>query len=172
MSKRIISIDSDFFKIKKTHNKSKKNKAGANVNLKSLRKKILNELKEKDYFVKEENIKNKVPLLGFVGRYNPEKDHFYIVSYVDSQSGNCENLKAINKSIRTNVDVWALFKFKSTKIILDDLYEEISGMLSIEEFLHLYNYATLEDHNAFVIDGKAEKKDRFKMNFDTILRIE
>ena len=48
MSKRIISIDSDFFKIKKTHNKSKKNKAGANVNLKSLRKKILNELNTKN----------------------------------------------------------------------------------------------------------------------------
>ena len=82
-----------------------------------------------------------------------------------------QNLKSINKAIRTNVDIWVLFKFKSTKIILDDLYEEISGMLSIEEFLHLYNYATLKDNDAFVIDGKAEKEDKFKLNFDTILRL-
>ena len=44
-------------------------------------------------------------------------------------------------------------------------------MLSIEEFLHLYNYATLEDNDAFVIDGKADKGDKFKLNFDTILRL-
>ena len=82
-----------------------------------------------------------------------------------------QNLKSITKAIRTNVDIWVLFKFKSTKIILDDLYEEISGVLTPEEFLTYYEYATTQENDAFVIDGKANKEDRFKLNFDTILRL-
>jgi hypothetical protein len=83
-----------------------------------------------------------------------------------------QNLKSITKAIRTNVDIWVLFKFKSTKIILDDLYEEISGILSIEEFLTLYEYATADDNDALVIDGKADKAQRFKLNFDIVLKLE
>ena len=81
-----------------------------------------------------------------------------------------QNLKSINKSIRANTDVWILFRFKSEKIILDDLYPEISGILSPEEFLSLYHYATTNDNDAFVIDGKADKQNMFKLNFDTILK--
>ena len=83
-----------------------------------------------------------------------------------------QNLKSITKSIRNNTDIFVLFKFKNIKIILNDLYEEISNILSPEEFISLYEYATKEDHDCFVIDGKAtNKEDRFKLNFDTILRL-
>ena len=82
-----------------------------------------------------------------------------------------QNLKSITKAIRTNTDIWILFRFKSSKIILDDLYEEISGILTIEQFLELYNYATTEDNNALVIDGKSPKENMFKLNFDKILKI-
>ena len=83
-----------------------------------------------------------------------------------------QNMKAINKSIRANTDVWILFRFKSQKIILDDIYEEISGVLTPDEFLELYEYATTHDNDAFVIDGKEPKENRFKRNLDVILRLE
>lgn len=84
-----------------------------------------------------------------------------------------QNLKSINKSIRSNTDLWFLFKFKSEKIILNDLYEEISGMLSPEEFLLLFDYATSDEfpNSCLCIDGKAEKGERFKRNLDNILRL-
>jgi hypothetical protein len=81
-----------------------------------------------------------------------------------------QNLKSINKSIRNNVDVWILFKFKSEKIVLDDLYPEVSGMVSPEEFLSLYHYATTNFNDALIIDDKAEKGEKFKLNFDVILK--
>lgn len=81
-----------------------------------------------------------------------------------------QNLKSINKAIRNNVDVWILFKFKSEKIVLDDLYPEVSGMVSPEEFLSLYHYATTNPNDALIIDDKAERGDKFKLNFDVILR--
>ena len=46
--------------------------------------------------------KNVCDLMYTLNYKNPEKDHFYIVSYVDSQSGNCENLKAINTMCQVN----------------------------------------------------------------------
>lgn len=82
-----------------------------------------------------------------------------------------QNLKSITKSIRNNVDIWILFRFKNDKLILDDLYPEISGMVSPEQFLQLYHYATTQDNDALVYDGKEpDKKDRFKLNLDVILR--
>jgi hypothetical protein len=81
-----------------------------------------------------------------------------------------QNLKSVNKAIRNNVDVWILFKFKSEKIVLDDLYPEVSGMVSPEEFLSLYHYATTNPNDALIIDDKAERGDKFKLNFDVILK--
>ena len=82
-----------------------------------------------------------------------------------------QNLKSITKSIRNNVDVWILFKCKNEKVLMDDLYPEISSIVSPEEFLSLYTYATsASDHDALVYDGKAKKEQRFKLNFDVILK--
>lgn len=82
-----------------------------------------------------------------------------------------QNLKSITKAIRNNVDVWILFRFKNDKLILQDLWPELSGTVTEEDFLHLYHYATTNDNDALVYDGKEpNKKDRFKINFDIILR--
>lgn len=83
-----------------------------------------------------------------------------------------QNMKAITKSIRANTDVWILFRFKSSKIILNDIYEEISGVLTPEQFLTLYEYATENDNDALVIDAKEKKDSMFKKNLDIILRLE
>lgn len=83
-----------------------------------------------------------------------------------------QNIKAVTKSIRNNVDIWILFKTKNEKVLMDDIYPEISSIVTPEEFLSLYTYATSgSDHDALVYDGKAKKKeDRFKLNLDVILR--
>jgi hypothetical protein len=84
-----------------------------------------------------------------------------------------QNLKSIPKIIRNNTDIWVLFKCKNEKVLMDDLYPEISALYSPEEFLTYYNYATsASDHDALVYDGKEPKKeDRMKLNFDVILRL-
>lgn len=84
-----------------------------------------------------------------------------------------QNLKAISKSIRLNTQVWMLFKFKSMKILIDDIYQDIcSNLLTEDEFIALYEKATENDNDFFCIDEKDKKENRFKKNFDVILRIE
>ena len=46
--------------------------------------------------------------------------------------------KAIPPVIRTNTDLWILFKFASKERIIDQIYNEVSSLLTIENFEQLY----------------------------------
>lgn len=82
-----------------------------------------------------------------------------------------QNLKAIPKSIRTNTSLFVIFKFASKKIILEDLYQEVSNTLTLEQFEELYEYATQEEHDCLVMDFTASKEERFKKNFKSVIRV-
>lgn len=82
-----------------------------------------------------------------------------------------QNLKAIPKSIRTNASVFVVFRFASKKIVLEDLYEEVSNTLTLPEFEELYDYATRTDNSALIVDFTQPKEDRFKENWDTVLSL-
>lgn len=80
-----------------------------------------------------------------------------------------QNLRAIPKSIRTNASLYVVFRFASKKIILDDLYTEVSNILTLPDFEELYDFATRGDNSALIIDFSQPKEDRLKENWDTVL---
>jgi hypothetical protein len=80
-----------------------------------------------------------------------------------------QNLKALPKSIRINCSVFSMFKFASDRVAMD-LYEEVANLLTEEQFLEVYKWATTSDHDALVIDQTAPKDERLKQNWDTIIR--
>jgi hypothetical protein len=77
-----------------------------------------------------------------------------------------QNLKAIPKSIRTNTSLFCLYKFANQKIVLEDLYEEVSGILTPQKFKEVYEFATEGDHNALVMDFTGDKENRLRKNFN------
>ena len=82
--------------------------------------------------------------------------------------------KAIPPVIRTNTDLWILFKFASKERIIDQIYNEISSLITIEEFEALYEYATKDSkHDALIIDNhsKVNKDLMFRKNWNTVLKI-
>ena len=85
-----------------------------------------------------------------------------------------QNVKAINKSIRANASVLILFKFASKKIILEDLYECVSNLITIEDFERIYNFATSKNHfDALVVDTTQKDKSKcFKLNLDNIINFQ
>lgn len=83
-----------------------------------------------------------------------------------------QNLKAIPKSIRTNTSLFVIFKYANKKVITDDLYEEVSNTLKLNEFEEVFEYATRDDHDCLVIDFTQPKEERFKKNFDTVLTLQ
>ena len=82
-----------------------------------------------------------------------------------------QNLKAIPKGIRTNASLFVIFKFASKRIITDDLYEEVSNCITLPKFEELIDHATRDEHDCLVIDFSQPKEDRFKQNFNRILRL-
>ena len=82
-----------------------------------------------------------------------------------------QNLKAIPKAIRLNTSLFVIFRFASSKVVCDDLYEEVSNTLKIEQFTELYEFATRLDHNALIIDFSQPKAARFKMNWSTVVAL-
>lgn len=80
-----------------------------------------------------------------------------------------QNLKAIPKSIRTNTSLFILFRFASTRLILEDLYEEVSSTLTVSQFERLYQHATDGGHDFLVIDFSQPKEKRFKRSFKAVL---
>jgi hypothetical protein len=54
-----------------------------------------------------------------------------------------QNLKAIAKSIRTNTSLFIILKFARKKFVCDDLYQEVSNLMTVEEFEEMYEYSTI-----------------------------
>ena len=77
-------------------------------------------------------------------------------------------IKEIPKTIRLNVNLIAMFKFADKSNVLDDIYPLLSSYITKEQFIELYEYATIERHNALVIDATSNKL-KFKLNFNKLL---
>ena len=58
-----------------------------------------------------------------------------------------------------------LYKTKSLKI-LEDLYEEVSALITYQEFIKLFQYCIEKDHGSLVINNHQDANHRFFCNFD------
>jgi len=68
-------------------------------------------------------------------------------------------IKAIPPIIRANTDIFVLFKFASNNIIIDKIYPELSGLIKEEQFIQLYEYATLDPNSALISINHAMNKN-------------
>lgn len=83
-----------------------------------------------------------------------------------------QSLKSIPKPIRLNTSLFIMYRFSNKKVVLDDLYIEVSSILTPEQFEKLYDYCTKEDHDAMVLDFSGGDKDnRFRRNFDERVKL-
>ena len=82
-------------------------------------------------------------------------------------------IKSINPIIRENIDIWALFPSQNKKAIIEKVYELVSGVVTEEHFIELFEYATTKPYSALVIDNHKEtpKANKFRINWNTIIRI-
>lgn len=93
--------------------------------------------------------------------------HVGMCIYIAAQA-----VKGVPKSIRLNVNLWVLYKFCNAKTVLEDIYEEISGLMTQQQFLEAYTFATSHPHDALVIDQTGgDPKNRVRRNWDTRILI-
>jgi len=56
-------------------------------------------------------------------------------------------------------------------MVIEKIFEEVSGLLTESQFEEIYKHATSEPYNALVIDNhpKTDRDKRFKKNFNVVL---
>ena len=92
--------------------------------------------------------------------------HLGIAIYICSQ-----NMKLVPKSIRINASLFVVFRFASLKIVMNDLYPEISSLMNEDEFEMLYEHCTAGAHECLVVDFSMPPELRVRKNFDTVVEI-
>ena len=78
-----------------------------------------------------------------------------------------QSIKAVPKNIRLNCSVFQLVSFKNKKVILEDIYDEVSNVIGLDEFEELYDFATDKPYGSFIINTTNGK--RFLSNLDSEL---
>lgn len=81
-----------------------------------------------------------------------------------------QSIKAVPKNIRLNCSVFQLAAFKNKKVILEDIYDEVSNVVDIDTFEKLYDHATAKPYGSLIIDTTNGK--RFLSNLDSELFID
>ena len=81
-----------------------------------------------------------------------------------------QSIRAVPKNIRLNCSVFQLAAFKNKKVILEDIYEEVSNVIDIDQFEELYDHATKKPYGSLIIDTTNGK--RFLSNLDSELFFE
>lgn len=82
-----------------------------------------------------------------------------------------QSIKAVPKDIRLNCNLFYLGKFSNKSVILNDLYVEVSSVLTEDQFENLYDTAiNSSEHGALMIDLTGSKK-RFYNNLEKELLI-
>lgn len=82
-----------------------------------------------------------------------------------------QSIKSVPKDMRLNCNLFYLGKFSNKKAILNDLYEEVSSVMTEKEFEALYDKAVNDNqHGALIIDLTGSKK-RFYNNLEKELII-
>ena len=76
-----------------------------------------------------------------------------------------QSIKSVPKDMRLNCNLFYLGKFSNRKSILNDLYEEVSSVMTEKEFENLYDKATSTQYGSLIIDLTGSKK-RFYNNLE------
>lgn len=74
-----------------------------------------------------------------------------------------QSIKSVPKDMRLNCNLFYLGKFSNKKSILTDIYEEVSSVLTENQFENLYDKAIGDNpHGSLIIDLTSSKKRFFK----------
>ena len=79
-----------------------------------------------------------------------------------------QSFKQIPPVIRTNIDIYCIFKSSSYNEVLNKIFEDINGFVRLEEFIELYEYATDEKNDCLtIVNNSMDKRGvRFFKNWN------
>lgn len=137
------------------------------------------ELLESRDFTKPDNIKPKVTWIIFddlvgLGVFNKKAKS--IISNLTIKHRHLktnlifttQNYRQLPPVIRSNIDIYCIFKSNSYNEILNKVFDDISGVISMNDFIELYEHATDEKNDCLtIINNSMDKRGiRFYKNYN------
>lgn len=74
-----------------------------------------------------------------------------------------QHLTAVPPLIRSNCKVYVIFKSNNYKKVVESVYNEVSGLLSLEDFINAYEDATAEMNSHLTIINDKKMPDKYKL---------
>jgi|688.fasta_scaffold212258_2 hypothetical protein len=150
----------EFILYKKVYDKFLKYK-----NIDRLTYEELDMLEEKDYMTPEEVFGDMKPNVNWIifddligsGAFNKKAKSLINNLVIKHRHLRCnlvfttQSFKALPSVIRTNIDIYCIFKSSSYNEILNKIFEDISGFVKYDDFLEAYEHSTQEKHNCLTI---------------------
>jgi len=129
------------------------------------------EIPQPKYLISPVNIIVLDDLMGSANAFTNKKASVLLNSLIKNRHSGisfailAQSVKSVPKNIRLNCNLFFISKFASKKVILQDLYEEVSNILTPENFEELYDKATEEQYGSLIIDS-THKNKRFLRGLD------
>lgn len=82
-----------------------------------------------------------------------------------------QSMRGLSREIRLNSSVFFLGKFANKKIVLEDMFEEVSNCISMQNFEQLYDHATNDTKYGSLIVDLTHDEKRFLKGLDAVLEI-
>ena len=84
-----------------------------------------------------------------------------------------QSYKQIPPTIRTNIDIYCIFKSSSYSEVLNKIFEDINGYIKLDDFIEIYEHATENKNDCLtIINNSMDKKGvRFYKNWNIELLI-
>lgn len=157
-----------YLNYKKTYDKFKKIK-----DVEKLETEELEQLEEKDFMPPNEcygEIKPTINWLIFddligMGAFNKKAKSLLSNLTIKHRHLKCnlifttQSFRAIPPIVRSNIDIYCIFKSNSYNEILNKVYEDINGIITINDFIELYEHATDQKNDCLtIINNSMEKK--------------
>jgi hypothetical protein len=82
-----------------------------------------------------------------------------------------QGMKQVPRIIRSNTNLFAIWKFANRKMMAEDLYEEVSSLVTLPQFEELFEHCTEEAHQCMVLDFSQPRGQVIRKSFKEVVRL-
>lgn len=77
-----------------------------------------------------------------------------------------QNFKSVSTIVRKNIDIFVLLKNANKKKLLENIENEVGGVVSMKDLEKLYDYAMEVEYGALIVSIHPADKIRFRLSWD------
>ena len=136
-----------------------------------------NEIPKPKYMISPVNIIVLDDMMGSADAFSNKKASVLLNNLIKNRHNSIsfailvQSVKSVQKSIRNNCNLFFIGKFASKKIVLQDMYEQVSNVLTEEQFEELYTHCIKDNQYGSLIIDTTHKDKKFLNGLDGELLI-